>query len=222
MQFGPTEDFDRYPRTLNADLEKLIQAQVDFVFTPSLESIYPEGGKRSKTEVNLPTLSNKLCGLSRPGFFTGIATVVLKLLNLIRPHSIILGEKDRQQLLIIQQLIRDLFLPIKVIGAPIIRETDGLAMSSRNQYLNAEHRKLAPLIYQQLQDTAQQIKLKQTDFAGLCQTAKNRLHTAGFVVDYFEVRCLPDLELANALDQNCFIFAAANLGSTRLIDNIII
>ncbi len=218
MQFGPTEDFAAYPRTLDADREKLRQAGADLVFAPRVQEVYPDG-QVQQTRVEVPEISNQLCGASRPGHFVGVATVVCKLFNMVQPDLAIFGEKDFQQLLVIRRMTRDLSLPVDIVGAPTVREADGLAMSSRNGYLNAEERALAPRLYANLQQAAR--ALGQGDGVAHVEADTARaLEQAGFRPDYVSVRRAADLGLPGESDRELVILAAAQLGPARLIDNL--
>lgn len=216
LQFGPNEDFSRYPRTLSEDSEKLRTLNVPILFAPEIKDIYPE--ETNHTKVLVPCLSEDLCGKFRVGFFEGITTVVLKLFNIVQPDTAVFGEKDFQQLFIIRKMVNDLNLPIKIISVPTVREKDGLAMSSRNQYLNREERILAPKLYQALlgiQDGLQKgIEPKQ-----LIADAIEFLR-AEFNVDYLSIRNRNTLELPQENDKELILLAAAWLGKARLIDNI--
>jgi pantoate--beta-alanine ligase len=220
-QFGANEDLDRYPRTLERDIERLLAEGTDYLFTPSDADVYPNGIERI-TRVGVEHLSNILCGKSRPGHFDGVCTIVCKLLNLVQPTHALFGEKDLQQLTVIRQMVSDLCMPITIVGVPTSREASGLAMSSRNGFLTDSQRDGAKLIYQILLATQQSIINGNDDFSALCKQAVNTLNDAGFKSDYFEIRQLPDLSLAskNSSAATLAIFAAASLGSTRLIDNV--
>jgi len=219
LQFGPHEDYENYPRTLQADSEKLAKLNTHLLFTPYLTDLYPTGLENT-TSIKVPGLSEILCGASRPIFFQGVATVVNILLNLVQPDKALFGEKDYQQLLIIKRMVADFFMPIEIIGIPIVRETDGLAMSSRNNYLNAEQRAIAPHLFQILHDIKIKIEAGERNFTKLEHEAKPVLSTAGFKPDYIAVRSQKNLEIPTPTDKNLIILAAAYLGSTRLIDNI--
>ena len=229
LQFGPTEDFDAYPRGLEEDLSKLQTLSVDLVFTPSEESLFPEG-REQQARVMVPIISAELCGASRPHFFPGIATAVTKYFNLIQPTVTILGQKDYQQCLVIKQLIRDLNMPIECVIAPTVRESDGLAMSSRNQYLTSSERELAPQLYQTLQRIADSVKRAEPGknlpqlTQSLCRESCFELEKNGFCVDYLTVRHRHTLNLPSANDSadDLIIAAAAMLGKTRLIDNLLL
>jgi len=217
-QFVPGEDFENYPRTLTADLEQLQSEQVDLVFCPATESIYTKSGEQ--TRVTVSGLEDRYCGTSRPGHFAGVATVVLKLFNIIEPDMAIFGEKDYQQLLVIRQIVSDLFVPVSIIGMPTVRESDGLAMSSRNHYLDNHQREIAAGLYRVLQDTAAAIRAGKTDYPGLETQAANSLNRAGFRTDYIAICDAGTLGRPTAGD--IVVLAAAWLGKARLIDNVII
>ncbi|MFK5971483.1 MAG: pantoate--beta-alanine ligase [Candidatus Marithrix sp.] len=217
LQFGPTEDFATYPRTFEQDCEQLEQIGVDLVFAPKITDIYPNGMETS-THVQVPTLSNILCGTSRPIFFKGIITIVNILFNIVRPDKALFGEKDYQQLFLIKRMVKDLFMPIEIIGMPIVRETDGLAMSSRNNYLTTKQRVIAPILFQTIDNVKQKLKTGERDFAKLEQQAIIKLITAGFEPDYFKVY-RANLTIPAPENDDLIILVAANLGTTRLIDN---
>jgi len=220
LQFGPTEDFGRYPRTEKSDLAKLKACHVDVVFLPEINEIYPDG-KTSATTVNLPGLSDDLCGITRPRLFYGVTTVVSKLFNIVQPDIAVFGEKDFQQLVILKQMVKDLDFPIKILSEKIIREKDGLALSSRNQYLNQEERKRASTLHQTLCWVREQIKNKNTDYKKLCQLATKQLLKNGFdKVDYVAIRNKNNLNAPEINDKNLIVLSAAFLGNTRLIDNL--
>jgi pantoate--beta-alanine ligase len=229
LQFGPTEDFDSYPRTFQEDCQKLQQYSVDLVFTPTQKMLYPDGPQK-QTRVIVPFISDELCGASRPQFFSGVATVVSKLFHLVQPQIAIFGQKDYQQALVIQQLIRDLNFPIEFVMGETVREEDGLAMSSRNQYLSETERRKAPKLHQYLSKIVESLRVEQCkeDFLALaqrlCQESRLALENEGFSVDYLTVRhrrtlCLPsNQDTAN----DCVVLVAALLGKTRLIDNLLV
>ena len=220
-QFGAGEDFERYPRDEAGDVDKLRAAGADLVFIPSPEEMYPQGFATT-VRVGGPARAG-LEDAHRPGHFDGVATVVSKLFNQSGCHVAVFGEKDWQQLQVIRQMTRDLDLPVKIIGAPTVREADGLALSSRNAYLSEEEREKAPLIYQTLRATADAIRAGAA-LAAACEEGAERLRDAGFEVDYLQARAaetlkpLPDDALAQGMDIR--LLAAARLGATRLIDNI--
>ena len=220
MQFGEKEDLATYPRTIDADVLALETAGVDVVFTPSIADIYPQGDQ-AHTAIRVPLLSEPLCGAQRPGHFDGVCTVVYKLFRLIEPDIAVFGEKDLQQLLIIQKMVEDLSLNIDIRHGVTTRASDGLALSSRNQYLSAAEREIAPRLWQTLQDCAQTLRGASTGSAGtILVQASDELTAAGFKVDYLELRELQTLHTATDLSHDCALFVAATLGTTRLIDNI--
>lgn len=219
LQFGAGEDLDKYPRTLAADQEKLLEAGCHLLFAPSVEEMYPEG-MAGQTRVSVPQLSEGLCGASRPGHFEGVATVVSKLFNMVQPDLAVFGQKDFQQLAVIRALVRDLNMPIQIIGEPTVRAPDGLALSSRNGYLNDEQRACAPALYRTLTQMAEAIKQGSCDFPALIAQGQEQLQKAGFRPDYLEVRHAISLRPATAEDRDLVILVAAFLGATRLIDNL--
>jgi pantoate--beta-alanine ligase len=219
-QFGPNEDFSRYPRTPDADAAGLEASGCDVLFLPTVEDMYPYGIERS-VRVSVPELPDILEGAIRPGHFDGVATVVSKLFNLVRPHVAVFGQKDYQQLLVIRRLTRDLGYPIDIVAAPIVREANGLAMSSRNQYLSPEQRDQASAIHATLQRMADEVRSGRA-VGEIEAEALAHLRQAGFVPDYAVVRRAEDLREPAASDRDRVALIAARLGSTRLIDNFII
>jgi len=221
LQFGPNEDFEKYPRTLEADCAKL-QSLADVVFVPSINEMYPA---QQTVFVELPQIANELDGASRPGHFRGMATVVLKLLNIVQPHTALFGKKDYQQLHIIRQLVAQLNLPVRIIGGETVRAADGLALSSRNQYLSKAERGEAVFLYQTLQGMRLAILQGERDFERLQQQAVEVMSARGWAVDYVVVRNQSDLLPASPVQcdlaqQDLVILAAARVGSTRLLDNV--
>jgi len=221
LQFGEGEDFETYPRTMDEDSRQLTSRGVDLLFAPPVEVMYPLA-QQQQTRVEVPEVSHILDGEFRPGFFVGVATVVCKLFNMVQPDIAIFGEKDFQQLHIIRRMVEDLQMPVEIAASPTVREPDGLAMSSRNNYLDAQQRSTAPLIYRSLRQAAGEIKRGEDDFAQLERTARSTLEDAGFVVDYFTVRSAETLNPADVDEKNLVVLAAARLGQTRLIDNLIL
>jgi pantoate--beta-alanine ligase len=219
LQFGPTEDLATYPRTLPADQETLLQAGCHLLFAPSVEEMYPHG-MEDQTLVSVPHLSEGLCGASRPGHFDGVATVVSKLFNMVQPDLAIFGQKDFQQLAVIRALVRDLNMPIQIIGAPTVRAADGLALSSRNGYLSEEQRTAAPALYRVIKHIAEAIHIGERDLNFLLANGVDQLKAAGFRLDYLEIRNATTLRPTTAEDHDLVILAAAYMGSTRLIDNL--
>ena len=216
-QFGPNEDFDRYPRTENEDAAKLAAAGAELLFLPGVVEMYP-GGTDDTTFVEVPGLSDQFCGAFRPGHFRGVATVVARLFNLVQPDVAVFGEKDFQQLMVIRRMVRDLGFPVDVQGVATAREADGLAMSSRNQYLSATERETAPRLYRLLCDLA--ARLANGEAADMLERdGVMQLEAAGFRPDYVGIRSAADLAQLQA-GEDAVILAAAHLGRTRLIDNI--
>lgn len=219
MQFGPKEDFGAYPRTPEADRLQLAVNGVDLLFAPEVDEVYP-GGVDNVSRVEVPALSGILDGASRPGHFTGVATVVTKLFNMVQPDVAIFGEKDYQQLLVIRRMTADLCLPVEIVGHPTVREPDGLAMSSRNQYLTKPERAQAPLLNYVLRETVLALRAGERDFAALQQQAMQRLDQEGFRSDYVEIRQADSLMAPGAGDTRFVVLGAAQLGKARLIDNV--
>lgn len=221
LQFGEGEDFETYPRTLDEDSSQLASRGVDLLFAPPVEMMYPQEQQR-QTRVEVPQVSQILDGEFRPGFFVGVATVVCKLFNMVQPDVAVFGEKDFQQLHIIRRMVEDLQMPIRIAASPTVREADGLAMSSRNNYLDAKQRQTAPLIYACLRQAADAIQHGEENYQQLESVARVTLEDAEFAVDYFTVRNAETLDPAKAGENNLVVLTAARLGQTRLIDNIII
>jgi pantoate--beta-alanine ligase len=219
MQFGPNEDFAHYPRTPSQDAQLLEAAGCDLMFSPEVGEIYPNGADNA-TRIEVPGISRILCGEFRPGHFEGVATVVAKLFHIVDPDAAIFGEKDYQQLIVIRRMVADLCLRVQIIGAPTVRESDGLAMSSRNQYLEPEERRLAPTIYRQLQQAVAALQSGIRDFAHIEGTGRAVLDGAGFRTDYFSVRDARTLAAARPDTVEFVVLAAARLGRARLIDNV--
>src|SRR5690349_522250 len=194
MQFGPNEDFAHYPRTPTADERMLADAGCSLMFMPDVTEIYPNGSERA-TRVEVPGLSRILCGEFRPGHFKGVTTIVATLFNIVQPDVAVFGEKDFQQLTVIRRMVADLCFPVQVIGAPTVRDADGLAMSSRNQYLTPEQRRIAPIIYRTLEEAAQRLRRGDKDFAAIESSGTRALEGAGLKPDYFAVRQSQDLAL---------------------------
>jgi pantoate--beta-alanine ligase len=219
LQFDDKQDLARYPRTLQDDVKKLMQAGCNLLFTPDAEVMYPQGFE-FHTFIHVPGMDDKLCGLERPGHFDGVATVVTKLFNMVQADVAVFGEKDYQQLLLIQKLVSDLNLPVKIVGAPIVREENGLAMSSRNQHLSDAQKQQAATLYASLLELKQQLMLG-VEKSALLQQFHLNLTEAGFTLDYIDIRRAEDLQIADlAVDKELRLLAAGRLGSVRLIDNI--
>jgi pantoate--beta-alanine ligase len=228
LQFGPNEDLASYPRTLDADCEKLKRAGADIVFAPSVQEMYAQmtesksdGKKLNQTmTITPPPIAEELCGASRPGHFAGVATVVMKLFNIVQPQIAVFGKKDFQQLFIVKELVKQFNLPINIIAGDTVREQTGLAMSSRNGYLSEKERASASQLNSALQSIAQAIKNGNYDFNQLEKEACQQLTKNGWVVDYISVRAAATLSPATESDQQLVVLGAAMLGKTRLIDNV--
>lgn len=221
LQFGENEDLDKYPRTLADDQEKLTAAGCHYLFAPSDSEVYPDG-RENQSIIEVPKVSDLYCGASRPGHFQGVATIVCKLFAMVQPDIAIFGEKDYQQLYVIKKMTRDLSLPVEVQGSPIVRNEDGLALSSRNGYLNDEELANAIALNKALRDTASKIQSGDREFAKLCNAAEETLEKKGFKRDYFVVARQEDLLPATEGDSNLVILAAAYMGAARLIDNQVV
>jgi pantoate--beta-alanine ligase len=218
-QFGPAEDFSSYPRTPEEDVRALEAAGCNLLFRPAVGDIYPDGADAA-TRIDVPGLSSILCGAFRPGHFSGVATVVATLFHIVEPDVAVFGEKDYQQLVVIRKMVSDLQLRVAIVGAPTIREADGLAMSSRNQYLLPEERRVAPTLYAELSRIARGLADGERDFARLERESVAALEAAGFRTDYVSVRTAGTLALPAAHDRLLVVLAAARLGAARLIDNV--
>jgi pantoate--beta-alanine ligase len=218
IQFGPGEDLDRYPRDLKGDLQKLAAAGTDYVFTPSAGEIYPLG---YQTHVEVENLSKGLCGAFRPGHFRGVATVVAKLFNIVQPDLALFGEKDFQQLRVVERMVKDLNFPVRIVAVPTVREPDGLAMSSRNSYLSASERKYAASLSHALFLAQNLVKKGETDPKVLTECAQKSIaHNPGTHIEYIEVRDDKTLEPVARIDRPCRMLLAVWEGKTRLIDNV--
>ncbi len=218
-QFGPAEDFAGYPRTLEEDKRLLVAEGVDMLFAPGVGDMY-EDTEAHTARIEVPGLSDILCGAVRPGHFSGVATVVAKLFNIVQPDLAVFGEKDFQQLLVIRKLTSDLNYPIEILGAPVGRESDGLAYSSRNRYLTATERETAPILRKTLSGVAESLRGGRHDYQELQKNALEALAAAGFEPDYLEIREASDLRLPGPDSDDLVVLAAAYLGKARLIDNI--
>ena len=218
LQFGQGEDFDRYPRTLEQDAAKLAGEGVAVLFAPNEQELYPRVAQQYNVEP--PNLQNELCGAFRPGHFRGVATVVAKLFNIVEPDYACFGKKDYQQLAILQGMAADLNFRVEIVPVDIGRAADGLALSSRNQYLSEAERKQAPQLYRELQAIARAVENGNRDYAALEQQAAANLKQAGWQVDYVEIRHAGNLPVAHVGDNKLVVLAAARLGNTRLIDNV--
>ncbi|HWU16769.1 MAG TPA: pantoate--beta-alanine ligase [Devosia sp.] len=221
LQFGPNEDLSKYPRPIEKDLALLEAAGVDAVFLPPVHELYPEDASTFVTE---ETVSAPLCGAVRPGHFRGVTTVVLKLFNIVRPDIAVFGQKDAQQCLVIERMVRDLNLPVEIIRGPIVREADGLALSSRNIYLAPEDRQAAPAIFASLQAAQRTFENGERNAAKLAEIGRTSLAAhPRIAVQYWDVRHPQSLEAIETIGPQGAIFAvAAHLGSTRLIDNLVV
>ena len=219
LQFGPTEDYAAYPRTPDEDAALLAAQGVDALLLPTVEEMYPRGIVTS-TVVDVPGISDILCGAFRPGHFRGVATVVVKLLNLVQPDTAIFGEKDYQQLTIIRRAVEDLCLPVRIIGAPTVRAGDGLALSSRNRYLDDGERAIAPELYRALDHARQRLMAGETDITSIEIEGLESLRAVGFRPDYFEIRTAGTLDRPQGREVGVVVLAAARLRRARLIDNV--
>lgn len=219
MQFGPNEDFAHYPRTPSEDERMLAAAGCDLMFMPEVTEIYPHGSERA-SRIEVPALSRILEGEIRPGHFEGVSTVVAKLFHIVEPHLAVFGEKDFQQLTVIRRMVADLCMPVEIVAAPTVRDADGLAMSSRNQYLTAPERVLAPSIYATLLAAGRRLTGGDADFASIERAGFKTLEGAGFRPDYFAIRRACDLSPPSTNSHDLVVLAAARLSRARLIDNI--
>jgi pantoate--beta-alanine ligase len=225
LQFGANEDLASYPRTLDADCEKLQAAGVDIVFAPNVQEMYPDFNAATNDLgqtmiISAPPIANELCGATRPGHFDGVATVVMKLFNIVMPQVAVFGKKDFQQLFIIRELVRQFNLQIEIIAGDTVREASGLAMSSRNGYLTQEQKTNAVALNSCLKQIVDNIQQGNTDFTGLEQAAAQNLNSNGWLTDYISVRSAHTLLPASKEDTTLVVLAAAKIGNTRLIDNI--
>ena len=219
MQFGPNEDFAHYPRTPTQDERMLAEAGCNLMFMPDVGEVYPNGSERA-TRVDVPGLSRILDGEFRPGHFEGVSTIVSTLFHIVEPDVAVFGEKDFQQLTVIRRMVADLCLPVEIVGAPTVRDADGLAMSSRNQYLTSTERLVAPRIYETLQAAANRLGSGNVDFASIERFGVEALTKVGMKPDYFAVRRAEDLGAPANDTKHLVVLAAARLGKARLIDNI--
>jgi pantoate--beta-alanine ligase len=223
LQFGPKEDLANYPRTLAADCEKLEQAGVDFVFVPTVNELYPDFDGvelHQSMTVQPPAIASDLCGATRSGHFMGVATVVLKLFNIVQPHVAVFGQKDFQQLFIIQTMVRQLNMPIEIVAGETVRESNGLAMSSRNGYLSFAEKAKAVDLVRALQEVVTAIQAGNRDYEELQAKATQQLTAQGWQADYVSIRSAITLKPAQVKDEELVVLGAAKLGKTRLIDNI--
>lgn len=220
-QFGEGEDFEDYPRTLDRDTRRLKTLRADVVFAPSADTVYPFGIENATT-VSVPGLTQNFCGASRPGHFDGVTTVVARLFALVQPDVAVFGQKDYQQQLVIRHMTADLNFPIRIITAPTVREADGLAMSSRNQYLGDEEREIAPQLYATIEHIGKELENGKRNFAVLESDAVARLEAAGFTPDYVAIRRAHNLTVPDRDCDEIVVLAAAQLGKARLIDNVVV
>jgi len=220
LQFGPNEDLAKYPRTFERDCELLRKEDVDFVFAPSVEEIYPE---KATTYVTVEGMSDRLCGRSRPGHFRGVTTVVAKLFNIVQPHLAFFGQKDATQVAVIRRMVRDLNFGVEIIVCPIVRESDGLAMSSRNAYLNPQERKSALVLYRALQGLEERFRQGERDAQTLADSGKQVIaQTPGVKLDYLEIVDPDSLESVAIVNRTALAAVAVFVGTTRLIDNVLL
>lgn len=220
-QFGEGEDFDDYPRTLERDARRLKMTPADLIFAPATDTVYPFGIENATT-VSVPGLTENFCGASRPGHFVGVTTVVARLFALVQPDVAVFGQKDYQQQLVIRRMAEDMNLPVSIITGETIREDDGLALSSRNSYLNDDERRLAPTLHEILSSVGSDLANGGRNFEELESIASQRLADAGFDVDYFAIRRAQNLEIPDRDCDDLVVLAAAQLGAARLIDNIVV
>ncbi len=220
-QFGEDEDFDEYPRTLERDTRRLKKPAADLIFAPDVDTMYPFGLKDATT-ISVPRITENFCGASRPGHFDGVTSVVARLFGLVQPDVAIFGQKDYQQQLVIRHMSKDLNLPISIITAETVREDDGLAMSSRNQYLSEEERKRASVLYEVISEAGHKMQAGRRDYEALENESIEKLTDAGFTIDYFSIRRAQNLEIPDRDCDEIVVLAAAHLGKARLIDNTVV
>jgi pantoate--beta-alanine ligase len=221
LQFGEGEDLEAYPRTPEEDAAKLEEAGVDLLFLPEEREVYPRG-REGVTFVEVPGISNLLCGASRPGHFRGVATVVCKLFNIVQPDLACFGRKDFQQLAVLKRMVADLNLPVEMVGVETVREADGLAMSSRNGYLKQHERELAPALYRTLQSLGERLRSGESDYTAMEKEGAEMLQRSGLKPDYLAIRRTDDLLEPKGGERELVILAAVYLGRARLIDNLLI
>ena len=221
LQFGPNEDFQAYPRTPKEDQALLEQFKTDVLFAPEVSDLYPQG-MQGHTKVEVPEISDLLCGAVRPGHFVGVATVVAKLFNIVQPDVALFGEKDFQQLAVIKRMVTDLCMSLEVKGVPTVRDADGLAMSSRNRYLDSQQRALAPNIYRVLSEIKTSLQQGRRDYQELEGVATQQLNQLSFSTDYVAIRDASGLQVPNKSTSSLVILVAAKLGRARLIDNLVV
>lgn len=218
LQFGPKEDFKEYPRNLNRDIKLLEEVKADLLFAPETEEMYPPG---YKTYVEVTEITDVLCGASRPGHFKGVTTVVTKLFNIVKPDKAFFGQKDAQQVAVIKKMVKDLNMDIEIVPVPIVREEDGLAMSSRNVYLNPEERKAAPILYKSLQRAKELIEKGEKNSSTILKEMEEMILKEPLAkIDYIEIVDGETLKRKDKIEGNVLIALAVKIGKTRLIDNI--
>ena len=220
-QFGEGEDFEAYPRTLERDKRRLKKTSADLIFAPSIETVYPFGLEMA-TKVSVPGLTQNFCGAARPGHFDGVTTVVARLFAMVQPDIAVFGQKDYQQQLVLRHMAADMSLPISIITGNTVRDDDGLALSSRNSDLSEEERARAPLLYESLTSVSSELQNGRRNIDELEASAIARLSDSGFDVDYFSIRRAQNLEVPDRDCDDLVVLAAAKLGSTRLIDNVVV
>lgn len=219
LQFGLNEDWEQYPRTLENDIAKLEGEGCDYLFNPTETEMYPNG-MAEQTRVVVPTMTDVLCGASRPGHFEGVTTVVSKLFNMVLPDEAVFGIKDYQQLAVIRRMVEDLCIPVQIVAAPIARDEDGLALSSRNSYISEEERPKVSKLYQTLCDVRDRLSAGERDFMALEQQAGEALQAEGFKIDYIKISHSKTLEPAAHDDRELTILGAIYTSNARLIDNV--
>ncbi|MBL0388551.1 pantoate--beta-alanine ligase [Tumebacillus sp. ITR2] len=223
LQFGPNEDFDSYPRDLQRDAALAESAGIDVIFAPSVDEMYPSGNGKSLTHVDVEAVTDTLCGANRPGHFRGVATVVTKLFNIVMPDKAFFGLKDAQQVVVIQQMVRDLNTPVEVVPCPIVREPDGLAMSSRNVYLSDDQRVQAMVLSRSLSMAVERVQQGERDAEALISAVRAMIEEQPLAnIDYVQAVSLRDLTPLQTLDQPALLALAVKFGKTRLIDNIVL
>ena len=220
-QFGEGEDFEEYPRTLEIDTRRLKKPAADLVFAPDVDTVYPFGLKDSTT-VSVPRITENFCGASRPGHFDGVTSVVARLFALVQPDAAVFGQKDYQQQLVIRHMCQDLNLPVSIITGETVREKDGLAMSSRNQYLDEDERKTAPMLHAELMRVGEELQNGKRNYKKMEAAASKTLTDAGFIVDYFSIRRAQNLQIPDRDCDEIVVLAAVHLGKARLIDNVVV
>jgi pantoate--beta-alanine ligase len=220
-QFGPNEDYEDYPRTLETDARRLARTGVDILFVPAVDEMYPDGPD-SSTSLSVPVLADELEGTSRPGHFDGVASVVCRLMNICHPDIAVFGQKDYQQLVVLRRMCADLHLPVEIIAGATVRDDDGLALSSRNNYLDDAERVAATAIYQSLKAVAAMLEQGNRDYAALEQSAGEQISAAGLDPDYVAIRTAGQLTVPDEASTHLVVLAAARLGDVRLIDNLLV